>query len=81
MLITVKPLAPDADAVIWFAVLSKYTLTASPALKPEPVTAIVVVAPRVPDVGVMLAEGDDTLNAIVAVLDPSVSDSVYAPGI
>jgi len=60
--------------------LSKRTVIASFATNPEPVIAIVVLAPSVPDVGVMLIDGDDTLNGVVAVFIPSDNERVYAPG-
>ncbi len=83
-LISIPPLVLITDrptgvpAVI--AELSKRTVIASFATNPEPVIAIVVLVLRVPDCGVILIEGDDTLNGVVAVFIPSDNERVYAPG-
>lgn len=78
VLITDRP--TGVPAVIGAGAVSNKTVIGSFATNPEPVIAIVVLAPRVPDFGVMSIEGDDTLNGVVAVFVPSDSDRVYAPG-
>lgn len=76
VLMTVKP--TGVPAVI--PVLSNVTVIDSPALNPEPVSAIFVNAPRVPDVGLTAIDADATLSVPVAVLTPSDSDRAYEPG-
>jgi len=71
---------PTAAVRVVMSVESKRTVIASFAANPEPVMAIVVLAPSVPDFGVMLIDGDDTLNGVVAVFIPSDNERVYAPG-